>query len=154
MDSLKLEEITLVGLSLGTKTTNENGRSAIDCGNLWQKFQEGKIADRIPGKLSDEIYAVYHQYEGDHTLPFSYFIGCKVNNDTKIPEGMDGLIIPAGVYQKFIAAGEMPNCIMDTWKKVWNSGISRAFHVDFEVYGEKSKDWKNAEVDIFISVNK
>ena len=70
-----MEEITLIGLSLKTKTTNANGQSNIDCGNLWQEFEKENYADKIPGKLSDEILAVYHQYEGDYTKPFSYFIG-------------------------------------------------------------------------------
>ena len=62
-----------------------NGQSSIDCGNLWQEFVKGKYAEIIPNKLTDEILAVYHQYEGDHTKPFSYFIGCKVNADTEAP---------------------------------------------------------------------
>ena len=91
MNKLELEEIKLIGLSLPTKTTNEMGKSSIDCGNLWQKFEKENYADKIPNKLSDEIVAVYHQYEGDYTRPFSYFIGCKVDADAKIPEGLDSL---------------------------------------------------------------
>jgi hypothetical protein len=37
-------------------------------------------------QLGEEILAVYHQYEGDHTKPFSYFIGCKVNPDAETPK--------------------------------------------------------------------
>lgn len=32
MEKISLAEIKLIGLSLGRKTTNENGQSAIDCG--------------------------------------------------------------------------------------------------------------------------
>ena len=76
MTKVELEEIKLVGLSLKTKTTNVNDQSSIDCGNLWQKFENENYAQIIPGKLTDEILAVYHQYEGDHSKPFSYFVGC------------------------------------------------------------------------------
>jgi len=152
MHKIELEEIKLIGLSLRTKTTNEMGKSSIDCGNLWQKFERENYADKIPNKLSDEIIAVYHQYDGDHTQPFSYFIGCKVEPDTTIPEGLESLIISKGLYQKIVAAGKMPDCVANTWKEMWNSSIPRAYQTDFEVYDEKSKDWNKAEVDVFVSI--
>lgn len=152
MNKIELEEIKLIGLALGTKTTNEKGQSETDCGNLWQKFEKENYVNRIPDKLSDEILAVYHQYEGDHTQPFSYFIGCKVKAGTKVPEGMDSLIISKALYEKINANGKMPDCVANTWKGIWNSNMPRAYKADFEVYDEKSKDWSKAEVEIFISI--
>lgn len=148
----KLEEIKLIGLALKGKTTNENGQSSIDCGNLWQKFLEGKYASKIPGKVSEEMYAVYHEYEGDHTQPFSYFIGCKVSSETDVPQDLDSLIIPTEIYQKVIAKGKMPDCVMNAWKEIWQSDIDRAFKIDFEIYGEKAKSWDDAEVEIYLSI--
>lgn len=74
---------TLAGLKLPQKTTNEGGQSNINCGGLWQKFNTENIAARIQDKLGAEIYAVYFDYEGDHTKPFSYFIGCKVKSNAR-----------------------------------------------------------------------
>jgi predicted transcriptional regulator YdeE len=152
MVMIEVKSFRLVGLSLGEKTTNENGQSGIDCGNLWQKFGSGNYAEKIPGRLGKEIYAVYHQYEGDYTKPFSYFIGCKVKDDSGIPEEMEDLIIPGGKFQAFTAKGKIPECIAIAWIEIWNAGINRAYGSDFEVYGEKSRDWMNAEVEIFVSV--
>lgn len=152
MSKIEINGFKLIGLALKTKTTNENGQSGIDCGSLWQKFENGNHADKIPGKLSNEIFAVYHNYEGDHTKPFSYFIGCKVKKDAEVPAGMDSLIIHDQQYEKFIAKGKMPDCVADSWKKIWKSDLSRAYQADFEIYDERSKDWNNVEVDIFISV--
>ena len=153
MEKIKKTEFKLIGLKLGGKTTNDNGQSGIDCGNLWQKFERENFAERIPGKLSDEIYAVYFDYEGDYTKPFSYFIGCKVKNDTQTPQGMTNLIIPAGSFTKVIAKGKMPDCVANSWKDIWNSEIERTYKYDFEIYDERSKDWSNAEVEIFVSNN-
>ena len=153
MNKFELEEIQLIGLALKTKTFNANGQSAIDCGKLWQDFTNGNYADKIPGKLSNDILAVYHQYEGDHTKPYSYFIGCRVQSITKIPPELDSLIIPKGPYQKITATGKMPDCVANKWIEIWNADIPRAYRPDFEVYDEKIKDWNNADVDIFISVN-
>lgn len=152
MNKIAIQEFKLIGLGLKTKTSNENGKSAIDCGTLWQQFETGKYADKIQEKLSAEIFAVYYNYEGDHTEPFSYFIGCKVKNNAEVPESMSSLIIPDQQYQQFIVRGIMPDCVADKWKEIWSADISRAYKADFEIYDERSKDWKNAEVDIFISV--
>lgn len=151
MDKVKKEEFRLIGLRLDKKTTNEGGQSGIDCGNLWQKFETESFAEKIIGKLGNEVYAVYFDYEGDDTTPFSYFIGCKVNPITKPPKDMESLLIPSSNYYKTTAKGKMTGCITDTWKKIWNSKIKRTYKFDFEVYDERSKDWSNAEVDIFVS---
>lgn len=152
MSKTAIEAFKLIGLALKTKTTNENGQAGIDCGSLWQQFETGNYASLIPGKLSEEIFAVYHNYEGDHTKPYSYFIGCKVKNDAEAPEGMDALLIAGGNYEKLSAKGKMPDCIANAWKEIWNSSMSRAYEADFEVYDERSNNWNDAEVDIFISV--
>ena len=73
MEKISLAEIKLIGLFLGGKTTNENGQSAIDCGSHWQKFEAGKYAERIPNKINDEIFAVYHDYESDHRTIFLFY---------------------------------------------------------------------------------
>ena len=152
MEKIRIDRFKLIGLRLAQRTTNANGQSGIDCGNLWQKFEIGNFAERISDKLGEEIYAVYFDYEGDHTKPFSYFIGCKVKPETETPKGMDSLFVPAAVYSKMIAKGKMPDCIADAWKDIWTSKIERAYGYDFEIYGERSKDWSNAEVEIFVSV--
>jgi predicted transcriptional regulator YdeE len=149
---VELDAIKLIGLALKTKTTNVNEQSGIDCGNLWQEFEKGKYAEMIPNKLTDEVLAVYHQYEGDNTKPFSYFIGCKVKDDTEVPAGLDTLTIAKGTYQKIEAKGIMPDCVINAWKEIWVSDIPRSYKMDFEVYDERSMDWSNAEVDLYLSV--
>ena len=153
MEKISLGEIKLIGLSLGRKTTNENGQSAIDCGSHWQKFEAGKYAERIPNKINDEIFSVYYEYEGDHTAPYSYFIGCKVDRNTVVPTGMDSLIIPKAEYVKIIAQGIMPNCVANAWRDIWDGNLERTYRADFEIYDERSKDWNAAEVEIYVGVN-
>jgi predicted transcriptional regulator YdeE len=148
----KIDTITLIGLKLPSKTSNENNQSMKDGGELWTRFEKEEIASKIPNKLSDEIIAVYYNYEGDHTRPFSYFIGCKVEQGTHVPDDLDSLTIPAGNYQKVTAKGEMPGCMAEKWREIWNSNIPRAYKFDFEIYDERSQDWSDAEVDIYLSV--
>lgn len=151
----KIEEpgFQLIGLKLEGKTTNEANQSSTDCGNLWQHFEKENIFDLIPNKVSNEVYAVYYDYEKDETKPFSYFIGCKVDKNTVIPKGLNALEIPSQNYLKVTAKGVMTGCITDAWKKIWNSAIKRKFGFDFEIYDERSKDWNDAELDIYVSIN-
>ena len=106
---------------------------------------------RIDNKIDDSIYAVYFDYEEDHTKPFSYFIGCKVSSDSQAVEGISVLQIPTDNYIKLLAKGKMPDCIANCWKDIWTWGIARAYHYDFEVYDERSKNWNDAEVDVYVS---
>ena len=151
MGIIKLSDFKLIGLRLDKKTTNSGGQSNIDCGNLWQKFEKEDFAGRISNKIGDEVYAVYYDYEGDYTKPFLYFIGCRVKINSVLAQGMDTLIIPGQSYTKFIAKGKMPGCISNSWEDIWDSKIRRTYKYDFEVYDERSKDWDNAIVDIFVS---
>ncbi len=149
---LPIDEIKLIGLSLKTKTTNLNGQSHIDCKALWHQFEDAKYAEIIPDKIGTEIYGVYFGYEGDHTKPFRYFIGCKVHSYAANCTHLQTLTIPAGNYHKIVVKGKMPDCMIEAWKNIWAAKIPRSYQVDFEVYDERSKDWNNAEVAIYLSV--
>ncbi len=73
--------------------------------------------------------------------------------DSEAPHGMDSLLVPAESYSKIIAKGKMPDCVENSWKGIWASNIDRAYNYDFEIYNERSKDWSNTEVEIFVSLN-
>jgi predicted transcriptional regulator YdeE len=149
---MEVEEFELIGLSLPAKTSNLNQQAMIDCGNLWQRFETEDIAAKIPNKLGEEIYAVYHDYDGDYTQPYAYFIGCKVAKGTLAPAGLSNLTIPKNNYQKIIAKGKMPDCVAEAWVTIWNTNLPRAYAPDFEVYDELSRDWSNATVAIYLSI--
>ncbi|MEO8583281.1 MAG: GyrI-like domain-containing protein [Flavitalea sp.] len=146
------EASSLIGLSLGHTTTNSNGQSSIDCGSLWKKFMEENTLVRIPRKINNDLFSMYHAYEGDHTKPYSFFIGCRVTPGTPVPEGMASLEIPACQFEKIVAKGKLPDCVANAWRNIWEGSMQRAYIVDYEIYDQRSLDWNNAEVDIFISV--
>lgn len=147
-----MKDFKLIGLKLNKKTRNDNGQSGKDCGELWQHFELNKITELIPNKISNAIYTVYYDYESDEKGLFSYFIGCKVEPNTETPENLDELLIPEQNYHKETAKGQMTACITDAWETIWNSNINRRFGFDFEIFDERSHDWEDAEIDIFISV--
>lgn len=153
MNKINREAFHLIGIKLKKKTFNANGQSMIDCGSLWQEFEKRNIAAQIPNPLGDEVFAVYHDYEGDHTKPFSYFIGCRVEKNAITPDGLHELFIPEDLYEHIEAKGKMPDCVAGAWRQIWLSGTDRAYRYDFEIYDHRSRNWDQAEVDIFLSVN-
>lgn len=144
-----MEEFRLMGLRLPFKTTHNEGKSSIDCGSLWQTFEKQQLFHSITQKLSNEIYAVYFDYQDNE---FTYFIGCKVPINTQPTQSLEVLDIPRQVYKKFTAKGKMTACITNTWKEITSSVLNRSHTFDFEVYDERCSDWNNAEVDIYIAV--
>jgi len=146
------EPFKLTGLKLDKKTLNANSQAAVDCGALWQKFMGEAVANKITNKLSADIYAVYFEYDGDHTQPYSFFLGCKVDADAETPDGLQSIDIPNQNYTVVTAKGKMPDCVANAWQEIWKSDIDRAYGFDFEVYNELSADWENASVDIHLSV--
>lgn len=152
MSTLKKEAFYVVGISV--RTTNENGKAMQDIPALWQQFMENSIVENLTNKVSNEIYAVYTDYDKDHTKPYTMLLGCSVENLNNIPKGMIGKKIEAANYNKFVAKGDLTKgAVINEWMKIWNSDIDRAFTSDFEVYGEKSQNPTNGEVEIFIALN-
>lgn len=144
-------EFKIIGIAV--RTTNVNGQAATDLGKLWGQFISDTIS-KIPNTISEEIIAMYTDYENDYQGEYTAIIGKKVSSLDEIPNGMIGRELPATKFQKFIAKGEMPNAVMLTWKAIWeqDATLHRAYQYDFEVYGEKSQNGDQSEVEIFISV--
>ncbi len=77
MQKVKIEPFKVIGIAV--RTTNENGKSAQDIGQLWGKFMSEGISDKIPNKINDTIFSIYTNYESDHTKPYDTILGCKVS---------------------------------------------------------------------------
>ena len=152
MSKVIVKDFTIIGVSV--RTTNENGKSAKDIEALWNKFITEGILDRIPNKLDNTVYSIYTDYESDYTKPYSTIIGCKVKNTDTIPNGMIAKTITGGNYTKFVAKGDLTKgAVYEEWLKIWNTNLNRTYTADFEVYGKKTENPKDAEVNIFIATN-
>ncbi len=151
MSNLSMEPFALVGISM--KTSNAEGKAVQDIPQLWNRFMTEGIAAKIPNKIEEAVFCVYTDYEGDHSMPYSVILGCKVANLEEIPEGMIGKPIPGGNYEKRTAKGNLKEgALVEAWHKIWNEDLPRVYTADFEVYGGKTQNPLDAEVDIFIAV--
>lgn len=151
MRNQKIKKFSVIGISV--RTTNENGQAEKDIPALWNKFMTEGVAEKIPNKIDSSIYCIYTEYEKDHTKPYTTILGCKVSSLDTIPNGMIGKTFEEATYTKHIAKGNiLQGMVFSEWTKIWNSNLDRTFTADFEVYGEKAQNPKNAEVDIFVAV--
>ena len=148
-----IEKFKIVGIEI--KTSNLNGRGIQDIGKLWAEFFAKNISSQIENKISDEIYAIYTDYESDYTGEYTCIIGMKVNAIDNIPKRLIGRKFAGGNYQKFIAKGQLPNAVASTWNEIWSKDneLDRKYSADFEVYGKNSQLGESSEVEIFIAIN-
>ena len=148
----KLETFHIVGIDI--RTSNEAGQSGQDIPALWQKFLSQNMIEKIPSKLSSEIFCIYTEYDGDHNQPYTTLLGCKVADLDAIPEGMRGMTFTPKKLENFTAKGNLTEgAVWKKWVEIWNKNIDRTYTFDFEVYGKKAQNPEDAEVEIYVSVN-
>lgn len=150
LEKKKRNGFFVAGLSI--RTSNEEGKAVDHINALWQMFSEQNVLNDLPERLDDTIYALYSDYEGGHTKPYKFTIGCAVPKDTNLPKGMDVISVPAQSYAIAKAVGEPPASIVKSWTEIWESDLKRAYNVDFEVYGKDFFDPGKREVPIYVSI--
>jgi predicted transcriptional regulator YdeE len=145
--------ITIIGIECRTSNSPEAGPQ--DIPKHWEKFYSEYILDQIPNKVSKDIVALYCDYEGDYTKPYSLVIGCSVSSMNVIPEGMVAKTIPAGSYAVFKAIGEHPKALIETWGLIWQQAdLQRTYTGDYEAYSQNFFGQSPQEIDVYIAVQK
>jgi predicted transcriptional regulator YdeE len=117
---------------IGIRTNNAEAVGTI--GGLWARFGEEGIAEQIEG-IGDDVLAVYSDYESDHTGDYDFLIGKRVSHESELPMEMSRVRVPPARYAVITVTGEVPRALLDTWQRIWDSDLPRAFTADFEVYG-------------------
>ncbi|MGB5691752.1 MAG: GyrI-like domain-containing protein [Flavobacteriaceae bacterium] len=128
---------------------------------LWQGFMPRR--DEIPSAVSKNLWAVQvypsHYFEQfDPTTKFLKWAAVEVDEVTTIPEGMELLKVPAGLYAVFLYKGHSGNpeifhYIYGEWLPA--SGYLLDNRPHFELLGEKFKlNDPLSEEEIWIPVRK
>jgi predicted transcriptional regulator YdeE len=138
----------IVGLALQTS----NLSAAIDIPQFWDRIRDSDVLSTIPNKVSNDIFGLYTDYEGDHSAGYTLIAGCEVGTVGKIPRDMIVKTVPASAYAVFTTKGSFPQSVYETWQIIWHLNLPRTYTGDFEVYGEKFI--KNSEVEIYIAIHK
>ncbi|RXZ84145.1 transcriptional regulator [Paenibacillaceae bacterium] len=151
------EEIRLAGL--GATTTNadeltENARIP----QLWEHFWKNQDAQHLYHAGEPQvIYGSYSDYETDASGAYRIQIGCRVQPDAELPQSLTEVILPASKYAVFTSRrGPFPAVVIELWQAIWQwereSGSTRTFTGDFELYDERSANPEDAQIDIYIAI--
>ncbi len=141
---------SVVGLSA---VISGNEKASEEINELWQSFFGKSIGQDVSNRVDDVIYAVYSDYEGDHTKPYRLTIGYKIKGDPQMKGHLHHVEIKEAEYAMMSAAGEQPKALIDTWTAVWQSDLNRKFETDFEVYGKRFFEEGVHEVLVAVGVN-
>lgn len=147
---VKQEKKYFIGLEL--RTNNEECSVAMPAHK--DKFFSENTIEKIPNKVNGNIYALYTDYEGDYSKPYSWILGCEVSSLENIPTGLVGKVIPESKYAVFTTVGKFPEGLIAAWQSIWQSNLTRAYTSDFEVYPSDFNPESNPEVKVFIALDK
>lgn len=139
-----------IGLEL--RTNNEECSSTMPAHK--ERFFLEDVPSKIPNKISGDILALYTDYEGDCTKPYSWILGCEVANLEEIPSGLVGKIIPESNYAVFTTQGGFPEGLIAAWQAIWKSNLSRSYTTDFEVYRANFDPQNNPQVKVCIAIDR
>lgn len=156
-DAMILQKPSLTVLGIACRTSNAPDAAPHDLPKLWGRFYQENIAAQISNKASNDIIALYCDYEGDYTQPYTCVIGCPVTSIDEIPEGMTAKIIPSATYAVYHVVGEFPKSLIDTWGRIWSTDLKRTYTGDFELYKDIVSSGcligSNQELDVFVAVH-
>ncbi len=135
MQRAKLKQFKIAGLSARLSNAQPERIEA-----LWEQFFKADIGNFISSKEGNDIYCVYHSYEGDHLAPFCMTIGYKVPADFSEESDFSVVTIPAQTVAQFEVIGEQPQALIAQWQQIWQSAIDRAYRADFDLYDASRSD--------------
>ncbi len=152
---IKLAPISLVGIKIETNLQKNESVA------LWKKFKPR--VKEISHKKNDRFYSVQNYFEFDpiqftSETVFDKWAAVEVENEDKLPEGMQKLVIPAGIYATFVHRGT----VMDFSKSLYyffsqwlpNSDYVLENHPHFEVFDHRYLGPQNPDSieDVFIPI--
>ncbi len=76
----------------------------------------------------------------------------RVSEIDEVPEGLVVKQIPRANYAVFTVPGPFSTSLIETWHKIWNSNLKRAYKSDLEIYRASFDPQKNPEVKICIGL--
>lgn len=152
------DEFTVVGIEARTSGERETSGEGM-IGDLWQKFYQDRVLDKILSKADRNIYVLYTNYAHDRMGEYTVIIGAKVKDKTQVPEGMVTKTVLAGQYVVMRSErGPAASVIPTAWQKVWaledkdELGGKRAYKVDFEVYDSSNTGPNKTQADLYVGI--
>lgn len=138
----------IIGLEL--RTNNEECLFTMPAHK--DKFFRENVPLKVSNKVTGDILAVYTDYEGDFSKPYSWILGYEVTNLDEVPEGLVGKVVPESNYAVFTTQGPFPQSLIAVWQDIWGADLQRLYTSDFEVYRKGFDSIRNPEVKVYIAI--
>lgn len=138
-------------IGLGIRTHNGECSSTMPAHT--NRFFAEDVPSKIPNKVNGNLLALYTDYEGDYTKPYSWILGYEVYSLKEIPEGLVGKVIPASNYAVFTTQGGFPQGLIAVWEKIWRSNLHRSYTSDLELYPFDFDPQINPQVKVYIAID-
>ncbi|WGD36528.1 effector binding domain-containing protein [Lysinibacter sp. HNR] len=140
------DPVTIIGVEL--RTTNADSAATIP--PFWDEVSGSGILASIPGRLSEDTYALYSNFENagqDNNGFYSLIIGAAVKSDTPVPDGMTLAVIPASVREVFSVRDNDRHNVVEAWQEVWaRTDLAKTYLCEYELYAA------NGEITVNIGV--
>ncbi len=148
----------VVGIEARTTAAREASAQGV-IPQLWQKFMQEGVLQKIPNKADQNIYAVYSDFANKRSGEYSVVLGARVRSKSRIPEGMVLKTVPAGKYLIFESErGPAMQVIPAAWQKIAaledqrKLGHTRTYRADYEVYGARAMNPENLRAELHVGV--
>lgn len=156
MHFTEIPAFTVIGFEARTANAKEATAEGI-IGPQWHRLIACGVADRIPDRIGDQMYAVYSDYASDHNGEYSFLTGVKVKDGATAPAGLVARRIHPGKYAVITSErGPFPQVVPAAWQKIFaledDGKLKRAYRTDFELYDQRARDPQNGQIDIYIGV--
>jgi predicted transcriptional regulator YdeE len=129
----------IVGIAL--RTNNTEAFQTIPA--HWQRFTSDAVLAQIPGKRSNDVFAVYAHFEnlavlehgGIAQLRYTLIVGAEVADGAEAPAGMQAVDVPAQTCAVFAVPTGRPDLVGARWQEIWSlPDLPRATVADVEHY--------------------
>ncbi len=128
------QAIRVVGLELRT----HNGEAHQTIPPFWAKVMAERVAEHVPGRIGDVLYAVYTNFENagrDNLGLYSLIIGVAVSPQADVPPGMAQATLACGPRAVFEVERGRPDLLGAAWQAIWQRhDLPKAFIADYERY--------------------
>ena len=130
------QALHVVGVALRT----HNGEAFQTIPPLWARFAQAGLANRLPRRLSDDVYAVYTHFQNagvDNGGRYTLVIGHAVPGDMAElpPDGLTHVVAPASLRAVFEVAQGRPDLVGAEWQRIWQrTDLQKTTLADYERY--------------------
>ncbi|HKW18608.1 MAG TPA: GyrI-like domain-containing protein [Terriglobales bacterium] len=154
--TIEISGFSVIGIEARTDNAKEATAEGI-IGRQWHRFIAAGMAERIPDKAGQNLYAVYSDYASDHNGEYTFTVGAQAKAGTTAPAGMVLREVRAAKYAVMTTEkGPFPKVIPEAWQRIFKledeGKLKRTYQTDFELYDERALDPQNGQVDIYIGV--